>query len=168
MLTAERARAYVRCPECSGTGAKHPDCRTCRGCRDLKLRRAYALGWKKDDLEIEEPGWCRCPDCGGDVCGHCMGDGERRADEVRQEVFRVLVFAKTQCVPPIKTRDHRGSLRLDHEAYLSRTQAARLRERGIINWWSSCFGDEVYLTEYGERVFDRYARRCAPKLSEAA
>lgn len=55
----------VKCADCKGTGHENHDCKACDGYGDMKLRRAYALGYKKDELEIEEDGWCRCPRCGG-------------------------------------------------------------------------------------------------------
>jgi hypothetical protein len=116
----------------------------------MKLRRAYALGYKKDELEIEEDGWCRCPRCGGDSCGNCLGDGYVYPEVARQQMVRVLLCGYTGDVPPLIYTDQWGRAHRDNNAYLSRAAAAEARERGYIHWFCTFMGDEISLTRAGE------------------
>lgn len=147
--------SFAECADCDGTGAEKPDCYLCKGMRSIKVRRAYAFGWRKGDLrDIEDDGHCECPHCEGHSCGYCEGDGQRPLAEMRQEVARVLHYARRgRNLPPLRVIDHRGNPKWDHDAYLSKAATRACRNAGLISWFCSAFGDELSLTPAGERLF---------------
>lgn len=150
--------AKVECVECNGTGAKEPDCWVCKGQRSIHIKRAYLLGYKKGDLEGLDGSddYCDCPryECHGDSCDFCEGDGKVTAIEAKQQAWRVLYFAARDEIPPLFSLDHRGRI-FAQDKLLSLTAARRCRDRGLISWFCSFFGDEISLTEKGERVARR-------------
>lgn len=161
-------RGYVACEECNGTGAEVPDCTLCRGMRTIHANRAYAAGYKRDDLEDYDQ-WdrfCLCPRCDGDVCGQCQGDGSIERIVAKQEFDRLLIFAKTQRLPPLLRKKRRGRMYIEYSALLSRSAAVRAREKHLIHWFCSVFGDEISLTPKGKIEAERaVARQCKRAIS---
>ncbi len=137
----------VQCRECKGTGSTAPDCRACHGHRSVKIKHAYALGYKKEWLEDidESDGYCECPVCDGHSCDMCAGDGMVPAYEQAQQERRALIFARYQRIPPLCTVDYRGRRRWDNNQMLSAEAAGDLVEAGAAQRWGSAFGDEFYL-----------------------
>lgn len=52
---------WVECPHCSGKKMELPDCEECEG-----------RGWVEDE---ELGGTMSCPECGGETCSTCGGEG---------------------------------------------------------------------------------------------
>jgi hypothetical protein len=154
----EQARAInrdtVQCRECRGTGSEDPDCRTCGGHRSIRLKAAYARGWKKADLNDvdESDGYCECPDCEGHSCQTCSGDGTVPFHEQNQQERRVLIFARYQKLPPLCTVDYWGR-RHREDQLLSPDYAGDLIESYDAHRFCSVFGDEFYLTEKGKQRY---------------
>lgn len=151
----------VECFDCRGTGAANPDCQVCFGVRDLKVRRAVALGYRKDDLEdVDDDGYCRCPHsaCQGDNCALCGGDGMMREGQDQEEINRVLFYAMHQEIPPRSIYIGNGQWRREYD-YLSNAAGAICVERGWISRFNSIFGHEVYDTPAG---IDEAMRRGIP------
>lgn len=136
-----------RCRECAGTGSTVPDCRACKGYRSIKLHHAYALGYRKDELEDvdESDGYCECPVCDATTCDMCSGDGSVPAYEQAQQERRCLIFARYQKLPPLCTVDYRGRRRWSYDERLSAEAAGDLIEAGKAKRLCSVFGDEFYL-----------------------
>jgi hypothetical protein len=150
-ITIARAMNHdlVSCRECRGTGAQDPDCEICHGSRDVKLKRLYALGWKKGDLEDvdESDGYARCPsyDCNGDTCEFCQGDGRVAFHEQIQQERRALIFARYQRMPPLCTVSYWGRRQREHQL-LSAEAAGDLVESGKATRLNVvAFGHEFYL-----------------------
>lgn len=136
----------VKCSECRGCGHEDPDCEACSGYGSITLEKAEALGWSRDDLEDvdESDGYCECPDCGGDTCELCSGDGTVPAYEAAQEERRALIFARYQRLPPVCTVDHWG--RRHREVRCLSWEAARPHhESGAAMRLNSVLGHEFYL-----------------------
>lgn len=146
----------VTCAECKGTGSTVPDCELCKGYRSVKAKHAYAKGWKKEDLpEIEDDGYCDCPQCYDEasLCMFCYGDGTTDPIVNEQQRMRVLIQAKHRFIPLVFRHDYRGFFIRDSEMYLlSSTAASALRKEGMLHWYCSVFGDELYLTPKGEEA----------------
>lgn len=144
----------VQCVECKGTGSAAPDCELCGGYRTLKAKRAYAKGWKKEELpEIEDDGYCDCPQCYDEAttCMFCYGDGRTDPIVNEQQRMRVLIQAKHGFIPLAFRTDYRGHFIRDEQMYLlSSAAAAALREEGLLHWYCSVFGDELHLTPKGK------------------
>lgn len=149
----------ITCFECAGTGSSVPDCELCEGYRSIKVKRAYAKGWKKHDLShlIEDDGYCECPECYDDAsaCMFCYGDGRVSQFVKDQQRNRILITARRgyrSTIPVCFTHDNRdGRIKIDREInLLSNEHARELRDQHLINWYCSVFGDEIYLTPKGE------------------
>lgn len=146
----------VECTACKGTGSSHPDCKLCRGYRTVKAKRAYAFRWKKADLvDLDDDGYCECPSCGDDAttCMFCYGDGTTDPIIHEQQRMRVLIQAKHGFIPLVFRHDYRGFFIRDENMYLLSNEAAgALREDGMLRWYCSVFGDELYLTPKGKEA----------------
>lgn len=144
----------VQCVECKGTGSSEPDCPLCEGYRTVKAKRAYAFGWKKRDLpDLEDDGYSECPQCydTARTCMFCYGDGTTDPVIHEQQRMRVLIQAKHGFIPLVFRTDYRGHFIRDEQMYLlSSAAAASLRKEGMLHWYCSVFGDELYLTPNGE------------------
>lgn len=147
----------IECFECKGTGSSVPDCDLCGGYRTVKAKRAYAKGWKKADLEVEDDGYCDCPACYDEArtCMFCAGDGTVSQLVKDQQRNRVLLTAKAsrsgKITPCFDLGYRDGRLEVSDDIYLlSNVHARELRDQGLISWWTSVFGDEIYLTAEGE------------------
>lgn len=168
----------IKCFECDGTGSSVPDCELCKGDRTVKAKRAYALGWKKSDLgDIEEDGYCECPQCYYEArtCMFCYGDGRVSQLIKDQQRDRVLIAARNGYrgeIPLCFTHGYRDSrIEVDSEIYLlSHAHTRELRDAGLINWFCSVFGDEIYLTPEGEEeakvAWRRYRILCRQWLRD--
>lgn len=144
---------HVICGECKGTGSTEPDCAVCKGYRSLKVHAAYAHGYRKADLEIDHfDGFCECPACDADMCEMCEGSGEVLAMEQEQQLRRVLILAKEGRIAPLISLDWRGRIHFG-DKLLSLEAAREAKRRGLITWWCSVFGDDLYLTQAGERAY---------------
>lgn len=144
---------HVICGECKGSGSTEPDCAVCKGYRSLKVRAAYAHGYRKADLEdIESDGFCRCPACDADMCEMCEGSGEIQAMEQEQQLRRILIHAKEGRIAPLIALDWRGRIHFG-DKLLSLEAARQAKRDGLILWWCSVFGDELVLTQAGERAY---------------
>lgn len=170
-ITIARAMLHddVECRECRGTGAQAPDCETCHGQRDVKLKRLYALGWKKGDLEDvdESDGYARCPSygCNGDTCEFCEGEGRVPFHEQLQQERRALIFAKYQQMPPLCTVDYSGRRRRDHQL-LSAEAAGDMIEAGKATRLNVlAFGHEFYL--HRDEDFPALWRAARQRVKEA-
>jgi hypothetical protein len=137
----------VKCRECEGTGSTDPDCRACKGHRSIKIKHAYALGYRKIDLEDvdESDGYCECPVCDADTCDFCQGDGSVPRHEQEQQLRRALIFARYQKLPPLCTVDYGGRRRREFQL-LSAEAAGDIIETGkAFRRNVLAFGDEFYL-----------------------
>jgi hypothetical protein len=141
-----------------GTGSSVPDCSLCKGYRSINVKTAYAKGWKKSDLtDIEDDGFCECPQCYDDAatCMFCYGEGDVSQFIKDQQRNRVLITARGGYrgrIPPCFRHGYNdGRIEIDREIYLlSKEHTRALRDDGLINWFCSVFGDEIYLTPKGE------------------
>lgn len=167
-----RARAMIHntvaCHECSGSGAERPGCSVCHGYRSIRLKAAYARGYCKAELRDvdESDGYCECPECEGDVCHFCSGDGSIPVHEQAQQERRVLIYARYQQIPPLRTMDYYGRPRSEDQL-LSAKAAGDLIEAGHGIRLNSVFGHEFYLTDQGKAQFAelwREARNRAAQL----
>lgn len=153
-----RRSRITKCAECRGTGAEEPDCELCRGGMFVSIRKAIRHGWRREDLEDAGEGDCLCPQCDGDLCDQCMGDGTVGLGVNEQQETRVLIFGLVGSIPPVRWRDPYGRAR-EHDALLVSSAGRAVRDKGWISWFTSIFGDEVRLTPAGKvealtRLFD--------------
>ena len=163
-------RDYVRCRECSGTGSTDPTCRACHGHRSIKIKHAYALGYRKCDLEDidESDGFCECPVCDATSCDMCQGDGQVPAYEEAQQERRALIFARYQRMPPVCTVDFRGRRHWDYDQLLSAEAAGDLIEANKAMRLNSVFGHEFYLRSKADYLPLWQAARERAKAATAA
>jgi hypothetical protein len=134
----------VKCFECEGTGSTVPDCRLCNGQRSVRLKRAYALGWKKSDLPDGGDGtYCECPECYDDAgpCAFCYGDGYTEPFIESQQRARILIMAKyNEKMPVCFRRDRLGRLTVDKNInLLSMSVALKMRDEGLVEFFGSNF-----------------------------
>lgn len=152
-------KRLVPCSECEGTGAQEPHCGTCKGYRSVKLKRLYALGYRKSELADVDgtDGFAECPECDGDLCEFCAGDGRTYPEVEESHERRVLMTAKWGYLPPVWVLDYRG--RLQPKEYLLSSEAgARLQEQGLVCRLNSVFGHELFLTPKGEKAYEELFR----------
>lgn len=144
----------VKCFDCEGTGSTKPDCELCHGVRSVRLKRAYAKGWRKENLPDEGDGeYCECPECydSAGPCYFCYGDGYVDPFVESQQRSRVLFMAKYDAMPACFKRDHLGRLTVDKEIYvLSSAHGSQLEDEGLIFHLRSYFGDSLSLNEAGK------------------
>lgn len=143
---------HVRCEDCRGTGHEDYDCWVCGGYGSAHWRRLIRYGTKKADLlDMGDDGYAECPRCQGGLCWICKGDGFLDVYVADQARDRVLICALTGDIPPVAHREPwRRRIRLDDDTKLSRHAADACRKAGLINWYCSFLGDEIYLTPAGE------------------
>jgi hypothetical protein len=164
----------VKCRECNGTGAQCPDCETCHGERDVKVKRLYALGWKKGDLiDIDDDGYARCPSygCEGDTCGFCEGEGEVPFHESIQQERRALIYAKYQRFAPLCTIDYYGRRRRERQLLSIEAAAPLLESHKAFRSTALCFGDSFYLmndADFPELWREARARSAAARSAHYA
>jgi len=147
----------VKCFECDGTGSTVPDCSLCGGQRSVRLKRAYALGWKKSDLPDEGDGtYCECPECYDDACPcmFCYGDGYTDAFTESQQRARILLAAKYNgTIPVCFRRDRAGRLSVDKNIYLlSKAHAQKMRDEGLLQFFGSFFGDSLIIDDTAKQA----------------
>lgn len=143
----------VQCKECEGTGSSVPGCKLCKGHRSIEIKHAHAGGWKNSDLTGLDygDGYCDCPRCDAVSCMFCEGDCIVEPIVNTQQEMRVLVYGLGGRIPPVFRTDFRGKFAPDDDMHLlSRSAVAACREKGLVSWFVSVFGDEVYLTPEGE------------------
>lgn len=144
----------VKCFDCKGTGSTDPDCELCHGTRSVRLKRAYAKGWRKADLYEEGCGeYCYCPECydSAGTCYFCCGDGYVDPFIESQQRARVLFMAKYDAMPASFERDRLGRVTVDKEIrVLSGAHGSQLEEEGLIFHLRSYFGDSLSLNEAGK------------------
>jgi hypothetical protein len=127
----------------------------CKGTRSVRLKQAYAKGWKKADLQEEGCGtWCYCPECYDDAapCIFCFGDGFTNEFIESQQRARILLMAKYNDRMPVTfKRDNIGRLTVDTNIdLLSMFHANALRDEGLIEYYGSFFGHGIMLHDAGK------------------
>lgn len=158
MTTRSRYIPRVACPDCYGSGAYCPDCWLCKGARFVKVRKALANGYSREDLENVENGECLCPtwDCRGDHCTFCEGTGEREPADIEREVTRVLICALTGRIPGSPYRTHYGRVLWNDGDLLSLAAGRFCEERRWVRIWRELvFGDDLILTGAGRVEAER-------------
>ena len=141
-------RPTVRCDDCEGTGAQHPDCWLCEGELYVPAAKARAEGYGQADLTFADENDVHCPSCDGDSCACCEGMGSVDAELPAQQEDRALICAMTRDnrIPPLFYFDHLGRVGRDDDALLSPSAASRLSARGqFYHLQVLAFGDEISL-----------------------
>lgn len=144
----------VTCPECAGTGANKPDCWLCKGEMTIRAKKAHRHGYKNEDLENLEDGYCDCPVCRGETCYACEGTGTVRADYLWREAQRVLLTATKSCRPIFPDMEWFGRVGIiDDDKLLSPAAHAWLYDLGYsYGRFNNMFSDSILVSEDGERA----------------